>query len=373
MKNTDSNTSVFFELLQAGLWGKEVRLLDFGVIDFEKVFFLAEGQSVVGLIAAGLEHVVDVKVPKEFALTFVGSALQFEQRNISMNSFIEIMIGKLREAGIRPLLMKGQGIAQCYERPLWRAAGDVDFLLSGKGYEDAETYLNRIADSVQEENPYTRHKAMSIKSWDVEIHGTLRGGLGRRIDRELDVIQREVFEKNRIRIWKNGETDVFLLAADEDVIYVFTHILQHFFMGGIGLRQVCDWCRLIWTYRADLNKGLLESRISRMGLMSEWKAFAAMAVNKLGMPEDAMPLYASSRKWRRKSERIKSIILETGNFGHNRDVSYYQKYPFLVYKTISLMKNTRDSIRHFMIFPIDATRVWFIRLRAGIREVLKRK
>lgn len=41
--------------------------------------------------------------------------------------------------------------------------------------------------------------------------------------------------------------------AEEDVVYVFAHILQHFFKGGIGLRQICDWCRLLYTYRDSLN------------------------------------------------------------------------------------------------------------------------
>ena len=34
-----------------------------------------------------------------------------------------------------------------------------------------------------------------------------------------------------------------------------------------------------------------------MGLMSEWKAFAAVAVDWLGMPVEAIPLYSSNRKW----------------------------------------------------------------------------
>ena len=35
------------------------------------------------------------------------------------------------------------------------------------------------------------------------------------------------------------------------------------------------------------------------GVVSEWKAFAAMAVEYLGMPMEAMPLYSDSGKWKR--------------------------------------------------------------------------
>ncbi len=69
----------------------------------------------------------------------------------------------------------------------------------------------------------------------------------------LDEIQQDTFEKDETRIWKDGETDVLLPHADNDVIFVFTHILQHFFKGGIGVRQICDWCRLLWTYRNEID------------------------------------------------------------------------------------------------------------------------
>ncbi len=98
-----------------------------------------------------------------------------------------------------------------------------------------------------------------------------------------------------VRSCLNGKTQVFLPEINCDVVYVFTHILQHFFKGGIGLRQISDWCRLLWTYRDSLDHGLLESRIKNMGLMSEWKTFGSLAVTcliemkNLPFPENGKP------------------------------------------------------------------------------------
>lgn len=369
----DHNQQAFFALLRAGLWGKDVRLVPFGQIDFARVLSLAREQSVVGLIAAGLDHVSDTKAAKKDVLQFIGLSLQLEQKNIAMNCFIGDIVGRMREAGIHALLVKGQGIAQCYEKPLWRSCGDVDFFLDAENYRKATDSLLPMAQSVDEENPEKLHLGMTIDSWVVELHGTLRSGIGKRVDMVIDAIQEATFKESRVRDWKNGDTDVFLPAADDDVVFVFSHILQHFFKGGIGLRQICDLCRLLWTYRSDINVNLLERRLTKMGLMSEWKAFAALSVDYLGMPVDALPLYASDRKWSRKASRILSFVLETGNFGHNRDKSYYEKYPVVVYKAISLWNNTRDSLRHFFIFPKDALRVWVLRFKEGIRAVSKGK
>ncbi len=369
----DSNQQAFIALVRSGLWEQECQLLPYGTIDFKEIYRIAEEQSVVGLVAAGLEHVIGTKAPKEDALTFAGTTLQLEQNNNSMNRFISFIVDKMSKADIYTILVKGQGGAQCYERPLWRACGDVDLFLSSEYYEKAKRFLIPLATTVDEEDMVRQHFALTIDSWVVELHGKLPCGVSRRADRGLNEVKKSIFEGGEVRSWMNGKTQVFLPSPDNDVILVFSQILQHFFYGGIGLRQVCDWCRLLWTYRDSIDKRLLEKRLRSMGLISEWKAFAALAIKTLGMPLEAMPMYDTSKKWTRKANRILAFILETGNFGHNRDTSYFDNHSFVVSKAISFWRNTKDSCRHMMIFPMDATRVWFYRLNEGICVAAKWK
>lgn len=373
MKGLDSNNQAFFALVKAGLWEQDARLLHFDNIDFSEVQRLAEEQAVVGLVAAGLEHVVDKKPAKTDVLQFVGQALQLEQQNTAMNYFIGVIIDKLRAIGVYTLLVKGQGIAQCYEKPLWRSCGDVDLLLSNDNYQKAKEYLTSIAASVDEENQYNQHLSMTIDPWVVELHGTLRSGLWKRLDETIDKVQQAIFYGGSVRSWMNGNTQVFLPGVNEDVVFVFSHILQHYFKEGIGLRQICDWCRLLWKYREKIDKKLLEERLKAMGVMTEWKAFAALAVEYLGMPVEAMPFYSDKKCWKSKANRIVEFVLETGNFGHNRDYSYYDKYPYLVYKLISFWRHLKDGFHYFMVFPIDSIKVSWRRFMVGISVTLQGK
>ena len=327
---------------------------------------MAEEQSMIGIVAAGLEHVKDVKVQKEIVLQYVGQTLQLEQQNTAMNSFIEDLVGKLREANIYTLLLKGQGIGQCYERPLWRACGDVDLFLNDDTFDRAKAVLSPLAKSVEKENHYTKHLGMFIAPFEVELHGSLRSNLTAKIDRELDSIKRDVFYGGNVRSWMNGKTKVFLLSKENDIVYVFSHILQHYFKGGVGLRQLCDWCRLLWTYKDAINPDLIDNRLRAMGVMSEWRAFAALAVNTLGMPVEAMPLYSDSPIWKKKSDRILSIILETGNFGHNRDLSYQHNCSMLKRKMITFRWVSKDAFRQLSIFPLDSIKIWCGMLRKGL-------
>jgi len=378
---SDSNIRAFFELLRAGLWEEEARPSQYQDIDFAAIMQLAEEQSVVGLITAGLEHVADVKMQQEWSMQFVGRTLQIEQRNKVMNAFIADLIEKLRKEDIYAILVKGQGIAQCYERPLWRSSGDVDLFLNDTNYQKASNILTEIASSVEDENPYNKHLAMSIDGWSVELHGTLRGSI-KRINRVIDEVQNDVFYGGCVRSWMNGKKQVFLPRADEDVFFVFTHILQHFYIEGIGLRQICDWCRLLWTYKESLNYGLLESRIRKACIMKEWKSFGAFAVEYLGMPEEAMPFLdvrgkiddercEVDKRLKRKADRILAFVMESGNFGHNRDISYKQKYPFVIRYAMSFWLYTKLAIQRFSISPRNAIMAWWAIVKLGANAAAK--
>lgn len=373
--NTNTNTKAFFELVRAGLWNQEDRLSQFDNIDFSEVYRLAEEQSVLGLVLDGLEY-SDVKPPQVLLLQWIGEVQMIEQRNKAMNAYIAGLIDKLRKEDVYAILVKGQGIAQCYEKPLWRCSGDIDLFLSEDNYQKAKTFLMPLASSVEEEYVREKHLGLTINEWVVELHGHLYSGLSSRVERELDQLQKDTFYGGQVRSWMNGQTQIFLLKAENDAFYVFTHMLQHFYKGGLGLRQICDWCRLLWTYKESLNPGLLESRIRKAGLMSEWKAFGALEIEYLGFPKEYMPLLdVRSKKedvrWRKKADRIMEFILKSGNMGHNRDMSHFSKYPYLIRKCVSMGRRIGDLINHARIFPLDSLRFFPRIMFNGVRSAIR--
>ena len=305
--------------------------------------------------------------------------MQLEQRNQAMNYFIGVLVEKMREAGIYTVLVKGQGVGQCYDRPLWRSCGDVDLFFDAENYERAKTFLSPLAVEVEPEEKRKKHLAMTIDPWLVELHGLMPTEISERINACVERVQSDIFAGGGVRVWKNDGADVPLPSPDNDVIIVFTHFLQHFFCGGVGLRQICDWCRLLLTYRDSIDRGLLERRLREMGIVSEWQAFGAFAVEYLGLPftvyrllllEDDVNLNDNENQnvnlkpetWnlkpslRRKARRICRVVLEAGNFGHNKDNSYRSKYPKLVEKSITFFRRLGEYARLFAIFPADTPR-----------------
>ena len=403
----DNSLEAFFVLVRAGLFPvhgegvmvhgqdkRQSRAIEslFRDVDWNEVYQLAQEQSVQGLVLAGIEQYKNLNVLETFGtseraranldvnqkllLQWIGEVQMIEQRNKEMNVFVADLIEKLRKEDIYAILVKGQGVAQCYEKPLWRCSGDVDLFLSESNYERAKLLLQPMASHVDDEGISAKHLGMTIDGFVVELHGTLHGGLSSKVDKELDDVLNDTFHGGNVRSWNNNGVQIFLLGPENDVFYVFTHYLQHFYKEGVGLRQICDWGRLIWAYRDSLNNGLLEQRIKRAGLMSEWKAFGALAIEYLGFPKNSMPLLdVRSKKedvrWRKKADRIMEFILKSGNMGHNRDMSHFSKYPYLVRKCVSMGRRIGDLINHARIFPLDSLRFFPRIMFNGVRSAMR--
>jgi len=346
-----------------------------GTADWQVIYRLANEQSILGLVLAGLEH-SDLKPPKELLLQWIGEVQMIEQKNRSMNAFIADLIEKLRKNGIYALLVKGQGIAQCYKKPRWRYPGDVDLFLSDSNYENAKSLLLPTASNVDEEGISAKHLGMTIDGFVVELHGTLHGGLSSKVDGELDDVKNDTFYRGNVRSWNNNGIQVFLLGAENDVFYVFTHFLQHFYKEGVGLRQICDWCRLLYTYKDTLNYGLLEQRIKRAGLMSEWKAFYNLASRYLGMPDFGSGLMVHDSRFDKKADRILEFILKSGNMGHNRGSGLMEhdswlSRQYVVRKAFSMFRRISDLINHARIFPLDSLRFFPRIMFNGVRSAMR--
>lgn len=163
---------------------------------------------------------------------------------------------------------------------------------------------------------------------------------------------------------------MLLPNVDDDIIFVYTHIIKHFFHEGIGLRQICDFVRLLWKYIDEVNVGLLDIRIRSMGLETEWKTFGVIACNYLGFPIERFPFYSQSSIWKRKANKSLSFIIRVGNFGQNRDKSYYNRFPFIFVKCKSFVRRISDYLTVFAIFPLDASMAFLRTLISGTKAIV---
>lgn len=390
----DTATSLFFALLRSGLWGTEPALPslppashspehskpdpaatgshahDSPDIDtWKHVFRLATEQTVTGLITDGAAACPAEYVPGAVSLRLMSSLVAIEKRNAAVNALIAKIIPLFDKANVPTVLVKGQAVAQCYRKPEGRMPGDIDLIVRPEDYEAAKTVLTSIADSTDAESADKLHFGGMVGDIEVELHGTVHTSLGGRINDILDSAQAELFKPGGSRTLEINGTAVRITSIDFDALFIFVHLLQHFYCGGLGLRQLCDWARVLHTHRAQIDLNLLESRLKQMGIMSEWQAFATFLVHYLGLPEQEAPFYNSHAEV--KAAKLWKFMEEVGNFGKKRRRRDRSGDPYLIRKVESFFLNSKDFLRHAGIFPLDSVKFFWKYFTTGTRAALR--
>lgn len=379
----DSKTvEQFLELLRAGLWGVSPRLGN--DVDWSGVMRLAKMQTVQGLIIDGVELLPEAqRPPKDLMLKMLMLKVRLEQTNQLLEKAISEVVAVTDAAGVPSVLLKGSGVAQNYRRPHSRACGDIDLYVGKDNYAKASEAIASsstevTAQEVLDEDDMLgaeseKHMHLNYKGITVEVH--------RVTDVPLDYRKKKLYEEwsdnllhrsgERMRSVVFDGVSVTLPPANFDAIFIFNHTLHHFVVGGVGLRQFCDWCRYLHARKSEIDVVALEMDLKKLGLFEMWQEFGRFAVCYLGMPREDM-LLCSDFEPNRKTERILRLILKEGNFGKYRpEMQNNKPLPYYLRKARSFFRMTGRLAKVIPVSPglvCMYTIGWFV---TGMKAVFK--
>ena len=360
----------FFALLRSGLWNEVPERAPFdGGVDWEALYRLAFEQTVGPLVTDGVNRLPKEYLPAEPERLdpFLGDMMATAQRNRVLDSFIPKVFHALR--GIPVVLVKGQSLAQDYPDPERRQPGDIDLLLPPSSYAAAKEILLPKATHVSKEDLQTLHQGMHFYSVEVELHGSISTLMSRKLDRQLAGLLKEQFDGRSLPTVTIGGAEIPVPEANFNAVYIFVHFLQHYWSGGVGLRQFVDWTTFVSVHKRDIHPVILEQRLEELGLLNLWKVFTGFAQEYLGCPAEKLPLAAKPEP--RKNARIWRYVRRCGNFGKNQDRKR-RKESYLVRKIHSLWRLViADRLRHFPVFPKESIRFFFGAFGYGLQRLAK--
>ena len=366
-QGTDSQ---FFALLRSGLWNEVPEREPFaGSTDWEAVYRLAFAQTVTPLVTDGINRLPRELLPAEPERLdpFLGDLMATAKRNHVLDAFIPKVFNAL--AGIPVVLVKGQSLAVEYPDPERRQPGDIDLLLLPSSYQAAKDVLLPKATKVLEEERDIWHQGMYFRSIEVEIHGSISTLMSKKLDRKLEVLLEEQFDGRDLPSVSIGGVSVPVPEAGFNAVYIFVHFLQHYWSGGVGLRQLVDWMTFVSVHKREIHPVILEKRLEDLGLLHLWKLFTGFAQEYLGCPPEKLPLAAAPDS--AKNARIWQYIRRCGNFGKNVDRSRAEE-PYLVRKIHSFWRLVvADRLRHFRVFPKESVRFFLGAFGYGLQRLAK--
>ena len=320
MRTTSYNIPIedrdFFTLLRIGLWQKvEEPLSDNS--DWEHIFRLACEQTVQGIVADGLmlyeDHAAEHpdyarNVDEDVKERFLDHAASIVYRNTLISQKQEETTMLFSQQHLPHYVVKGQMAAANYPKPNLRCPGDIDILIRPNDFVRARDLLTPIADRVEKYDTFMMHQQFFIGDIEIELHGTLRPCLGKRIDSTIINLQQDLFDGNC-----NYETFC--------AVYLFLHCLQHFHESGLGIRQIIDWTMYLHACQSKIDCNLVVATIKQMKVQTAWNSFHDFATDWLGLSftqNDISAIRESCVQKEANALRLWQACRATGNMGSKR-------------------------------------------------------
>lgn len=307
----------FFILLRTGLWQRVEEELS-PEPDWPYILRLSCEQTVQGIVADGIAlyrsvH-PDCAPPSDVLDNFFSQTAQIIRQNYKVNLVQAKLSLLLKEKQIFHVVLKGQGAAQNYPKPLLRCSGDIDFFFAEKDYQDAKLLLRPLASST-EEKPYSLECSYLIDGVFVELHGAMASGINHSADSHLLAILNDMMsEKGQTRIFNIQGGAITLPSPRFDAIYILTHALRHLGSFGISLRQIIDWTMYLHANSDKIDQDVLKQDIQAMHIRKLWDIMGQFAEQWLGL--DSNCIEAAKDDYSKSGLQLWKMVRASGSFGH---------------------------------------------------------
>lgn len=283
---------ILFSVIRSALTGTAVdpepfRGLD---VDYQALLKLSVKHQITPLVFQGLYTITGdfPGIEKYYDVTF--SLMCHDQNQMRCLAQICRLFG---DNGIDYMLLKGSSIKSLYPATEMRIMGDIDILIREEQYPKIQELLPQTG--LHEE--YESNHELVWKSDDgvmVELH------------KKLIPSYNDDYYTYYVNPWERAvlqEGSRYAMTAEDEYIYIFTHLTKHYRDGGIGLRHIID----IWYYRRchpELDMAYVGSELDKLELHRfHDHIWDAICVWFEGAEETELSAYITQR------------ILESGAYG----------------------------------------------------------
>ena len=351
--------NLFFEFLQVAIGNRETLSRELSDNDWQDIFLLLKKHALLGVGFTAVErlHVKGIVCPAKLRMQWYALVVQIEKRNVQHNVLCKKVTEQYEHDGLSTCILKGQGNLLNYPKGLGarRQSGDIDIWAStindcgipiavetGKNTVDYIEYhghnavreyvrmLYRLQGlSTKPKACYHHIDAPDMDGVEVEVH--YRPTFCRSLIRNRRM--QKWFAAHASACMSNRTSEGFSVpTASFNVVYQMAHLFEHYFEGGIGLRQMMDyyftlqiWQKAIMDCKNTQSQGMWSEGLgtpvmSKEEVMAVLRSFGmgkfAAAVMYVLHEVFAMPThYYICKPNEKEGKKLLAEIMQGGNFG----------------------------------------------------------
>lgn len=354
----------YIDLLRHALWGKTV---DSCSVSPRELVCLANVQKTRPLI-------LDILTRSGIAVdeTLRGEIENFIVKSVSshllQDRLLSTLVLALRKSGINAVLLKGEGLANCYPSLYLRECGDIDLYVDESDYKKACEIVREEmdGDNILEELESDKHFLLRKGEMIVEIHHHTLSLQSEDDNAFFETMSKDGLSRNLVQLNFCG-VPVYTPADSFNAFYIFLHAWEHFKGRGLGLRHLCDWAIFLHVRHEHLDLDVIKEALDKMDLWKAWQAFAGIAVDILGLPADEMPFYTPKAALR--ARRILNIMFREGDLGKFRHHMLHRRKDYFGRKIQSLWALSIKCFHILFIFPDVAVSIFRTGVSGGINKL----
>lgn len=302
----------FFELIRFSIDDNAAEPSDIMNADWYVLHRMAVEQALTGVLFRGVKKMPKEILPcRELLLKWYAESESIARQNKLLYKTAAAVSGFFNEGGFRCCILKGQGNAMLYPDPYMRMPGDIDIWLEG-GERKVIDYIRSKWKSV---SCYYHHAEVpDFHGVPVEVHYRPSFQFNFihnvRIQRFFQEMSDEQFS-NRTGL-PDDAGSICVPVLSFNLIFQMSHIANHFFHEGIGLRQLMDYFFLLQQDISDADKTECARRLKYFGMYNFASAVMYVLQEVFGLDANRTIVAPDEMRGRLLLEEI----LLAGNFGH---------------------------------------------------------
>lgn len=362
--------SFLLSLVRMALWRVHETLPE-QTPDWKDVFNQAYKQTLSGLVADAVPMLPANIQPDGLTRQKLHAlATKIALSHPLLNRKVAEIKTRMDMIGINAVLLKGQGTALNYPNPQSRQCGDIDLYVGEENFDLALKHLDPDHNKNAAYYKHLKHFDIKEDGISIEIHRIAEILPGHKYNRRFQQWTVNNLQAESLRKVEINGTSINLPPADFDAIYIMNHTWHHFMIGGVGLRQLCDWTMHMHRFHDQIDPNTLKYNLSSFGLTQAWKVISCVAVKHLGLPEQECPLYDPS--YTAKADKALEVIWNEGNFGVYSDSRKTKRPKGHFAGKFYSFKISISRIAHiFSIAPSIVVHSWIWYFIRGIQNILK--
>lgn len=361
---------IFFSLLRISLWNREKdkqdlqNLLERNDFTWQPIFNAIEDHALLGVVADALlsisKNIQLNEYQKNYILKYLANAHQI---HFQTQQAIVAVFEKLEDAGCKPILLKGEGLAQIYPPRCIRTCGDVDVYVGTNDFVKAVDCMQSICDATDvEQAKYGNHDySIQYQGITFEIHFKPGYASVEKVEKRFQELANFWLIHDKCQTINILGKQILIPASQYNILYVFEHLARHYRNSELGIRQFLDWALLL--EKTDFQDSVLKTYLEELQVLDAWRRLAGVLHDGLGM--ERIPFFDANDS--KQSKEIISVVMSRGNFAHQFKALETKGG---IYYILSLFKRSKEI---GLIFP-DFSRKWLSKeLKRSFRSYINHK